>query len=579
MVNWTALARDAAMRAGAAAITTEVRVRSWLAAVVPALRRAGPAVRRVGPALRRGGHTVHHWTHEHHVGRHIFAGTGLILVTLAGMSIGLLLGGRIHQDVGPFAAQFAMRPSLSGGTDVQIPPLGSLDLHSHSGPAHLSVQLQSLDQKRAEAVVSSPNGIEAASQSATADVQRGVIRVAFQSAAAALLGALVVAALVYRNMRRVALSGGLALLVVAVSGIIALLTFRPNSVEEPQYHGLLSNAPAVIGDARNIANRFDAYKAELQRLVSNVSRLYGTVSTLPVYQPDTGTIRVLQVSDLHLNPAAWPVIKTVVQQYQINLVIDTGDINDWGTQMESSFVDSIGTLGVPYVFIRGNHDSALTAAAVARQPNAIVLEDSVREVDGLTIAGIGDPRFTPDKSTADRNPAQQGAPAHQEAELLDASGERLATTIRARSGKVDIALVHDPASAGGLAGTVPLVLAGHLHHRETSTLHGAGGTPTFLMIQGSTGGAGLRGLEGEQPTPLEMSVLYFEPTGTLQAYDDITLGGTGQTEASINRHIIKNNLNPPPSESPSTSPSTFGSGTPSPSAGLGPVAASPSPSG
>src|SRR5207248_3589980 len=244
------------------------------------------------------------------------------------------------------------------------------------------------------------------------DGQRGVARLAFQTAAAAVLGALAFAAVLYRDMRRIALSGGLALLIVAVSGAWALLTFRPNSVEEPQYHGLLANAPAVIGDAPSIANRFDAYKAELQRLVNNVSRLYGTVSTLPVYQPDAGTIRVLHVSDLHLNPAAWPLIRTVVQQYHINLVIDTGDINDWGTPMEATFVDSIGTLGVPYVFIRGNHDSATTAAAVAKQPNAIVLENSVREVDGLTIAGIGDPRFTPDKSTH----GLEGVPAHQESD-------------------------------------------------------------------------------------------------------------------------------------------------------------------
>ena len=511
---------------------------NWRAAVRATLARA-----------RRYAHAAH----ERHLPRRAAFAVGLTLVALVGTSVGLLLGGRIHQDVGPFAATFVMRPSLSGGTTVQIPPLGSLDLRSHDGPAHVEVTVDSVDRKRAEALVNSPNGINAASQGAVLDVQRGATRLAFQSAGAAVLGAMVLAALIYRDMRRIAWTGAVALVMIVASGVIALGTFRPNSVEEPQYHGLLANAPAVIGDARSIANRFDAYKAELQRLVNNVSRLYGTVSTLPVYQPDAGTIRVLHVSDLHLNPAAWPLIRTVVQQYHINLVIDTGDINDWGTPMEATFVDSIGTLGVPYVFIRGNHDSATTAAAVAKQPNAIVLENSVREVDGLTIAGIGDPRFTPDKSTH----GLEGVPAHQESDLVSASGETLASTIRRYPGKVDVAAVHDPASAGGLAGSVPLVLAGHLHHRETATLHGSGDTSTFLFVQGSTGGAGLRGLEGEQPTPLEMSVLYFAPDGPLQAYDDITLGGTGQAEASINRHVIKNNLNPPPSESPvpDTSPS------------------------
>jgi predicted phosphodiesterase len=495
------------------------------------------------------------WGRRHRVLHRLAVAAGLLVVALVGMSLGLLLGGRVHQDVGPFAAQFAMRPSVSGGTSVQIPPLGSLDLHSHSGPAHLDVTLDALDQKRAEALVNNPGGINAASQGAVQDVQRGVTRLAFQSAGAAVLGAMLLAAMIYRDMRRVAMTGGLATVLIAATGAIALGTFRPNSVEEPQYHGLLANAPAVIGDARNIANRFDAYKAELQRLVNNVSRLYGTVSTLPVYQPDSGTVRALHVSDLHLNPAAWPVIKTVVQQYQINLVIDTGDINDWGTAMESSFVDSIATLGVPYVYVRGNHDSALTAAAVARQPNAVVLENSVKRVAGLTIGGIGDPRFTPDKSTAANADHPEGAPVHQEADELVGTGETLASTIRRNGAPVDVALVHDPVTAGGLAGSVPLVLAGHLHHRETSTLKGSGDKSTFVMVEGSTGGAGLRGLEGEQPTPLEMSVLYFDPGGALQAYDEITLGGTGEAQASINRHVIKNNLNPPPSESPSPAPS------------------------
>src|SRR5437763_15708016 len=339
--------------------------------------------RTVWMHVRRVAHAAHERHLGRHLGRHLAGGAGLVLVALFGMSIGLLLGGKVHQDVGPFGAEFSLRPSLSGGTTVQIPPLGSLDLRSHRGPAHLEVHLDALDQKRTEALVTNPNGLNQASQNAVVDVQRGVTRLALQAAAAALLGALALGALIYRDMRQIAICGVVAMVVVASSAVAALATFRPNSVEEPQYHGLLANAPAVIGDARNIANRFDAYKAELQRLVNNVSRLYGTVSTLPVYQPDAGTVRVLHVSDLHLNPAVWPIIQTVVQQYQINLVVDTGDINDWGTAMESSFVDSIGTLGVPYVYIRGNHDSVLTAAAIAKQRNAVVLENSVRKVAGL----------------------------------------------------------------------------------------------------------------------------------------------------------------------------------------------------
>ena len=515
---------------------------------------------RVGVAERWVGR-VFGAVRGHHLGRRTGVALALVAVTLAGASLGLLLGGRTAHDVGPFAAQFSITPSLSGGTDVEIPPLGSLHLRSHDGPAHLNVQLGNLDQKRTLALASDPNGLSKASENAVADIQRGVTKLVLQAAGAAILGALALAGLVFRDTRRMAICGGLAMVTVVTSGVIAAATFRPNSVEEPSYRGLLTKAPAVVGDARRIAGRFSAYRAELQRLVNNVSKLYGAYSTLPVYEPDPNTIRVLHISDVHLNPSAWAVVKTVAQEFNINLIIDTGDINDWGTQMESSFVNAISTFKVPYVFIRGNHDSTLTAAAVAKQPNAKVLEDQVVTVDGLTIAGIGDPRFTPDKSTQASTAAEQ--------ELLTTTGRELAATIEDYGKPVDIALVHDPAEAGPLGGEVPLVLAGHLHRREILQLPAAGGgtaadgtvvKSTMVMVEGSTGGAGLRGLEGEKPTPLEMSVLYFDKKHALQAYDNITLGGTGQTEVTLERHIVG-----PPAAGPGPSPSPSPSASPSPS--------------
>ncbi|GIH13535.1 membrane protein [Rugosimonospora africana] len=508
-----------------------------------ASRRALVASRRaVAPPLRAAVRVAD----RPRMWRRLGLALALVVTSLVGVTIGLLVAGPSHDDVGPFAAQFSLTPSLSGGTEVQIPPLGSLELASHDGPAHLTVRLEALDQKRTLALATDPNGIAKASSGAVNDVERGITRMVFQATGAGVLGALVLSAFVFRNMKRVAICGALALVTILGSGGIAVATFRPGSVDEPRYHGLLSNAPAVIGDAKQIANQFGQYRDELQRLVNNVSKLYGTLSTLPVYQPAPGSLRVLHISDLHLNPAAWSVISTVVKQYDINLVVDTGDIDDWGTQVEASFVNSIGALKIPYVFVRGNHDSGTTADAVAKQSNAIVLENRIVTVDGLTIAGIGDPQFTPDKE-----PGPSGAAGHQAAEVQEASGEKLAQTIRNAGKPVDVAMVHEPASAGALDGLVPLVLAGHIHHRDVSTMPQlTGQQKTALMVEGSTGGAGLRGLEGEAPTPLEMSVLYFDPTHALQGYDDITLGGTGQTEVTIQRHVVK----APPSGSPSGSP-------------------------
>jgi predicted phosphodiesterase len=472
---------------------------------------------------------------------------GVLGVTVAGVLLGVLLGGRISADVGPFRAQLAVTPSLGGGSEFAIPPLGSLHLASHSGPAHVSIRLDTLDQKRTTALVTNPAALEQASGGAVEDLENGLLRLGYQVAGAAMLGAMGLAALVYRRMRTVAVCGGLSLAVVAVTGLVSLVTFRPNAIEEPRYEGLLVNAPAVIGDARKIAGQYEEYRAELQRLVQNVGRLYDTMSSLPVYEPDNSTTRVLHISDMHLNPAAWSVVRTVVQQFNVQVVIDTGDITDWGSEPEDSYVAAIAALKVPYVFVRGNHDSASTAAAVARQPNARVLDGTSTEVQGLLIAGIGDPRFTPDKSTPAGDPPD---------ETVENSGRALANSFTELPRIPDIALVHDPVAAVPLGGQCPLVLAGHKHQREIRRIGpDTDGKRTLLMVEGSTGGAGLRGLESKEPLPLALSVLYFDKQRTLQAYDDIQVGGTGQTEVRLERHVVKDDRSAEASPSPSPSPS------------------------
>jgi predicted MPP superfamily phosphohydrolase len=490
--------------------------------------------------------------------RRLGVAAAVVVVSLIGTVAGTLLAGKLNADIGPFRAELSLTPSLSGETKVAIPPLGALTLDSHNGPANLSIRVGALDQARAEAIVSSPNGFALASEDAVSDLYEGAIRLGLRTAGATVLGSMVLASLVFRNARRVAWAGGLSLAVTGGSLGVAAATFQPRAIEEPRYEGILVNAPAVVGDARQIASRYEQYTAQLQRLVTNVTRLYTTVSSVPVYQPDPNTIKVLHISDMHLNPAAWSVVQTVVTQFDIDMVIDTGDIVDWGSTAEAQYVSSIGGLRVPYVFIRGNHDSAATAAAVARNRNAIVLDNGVRTVAGLTIAGIGDPRFTPDKESS---PPGSGDTESVKEQVI-ASSELLAGTIRDHPDPVDIALVHDPASADPLAGTCPLVLAGHRHEREIRTLPRPADAPaeapeTTLIVQGSTGGAGLRGLEDEEPLPLEMSVLYFSKDRALQAYDDITVGGTGLSEVSLQRHIYQ-----PPQEdgdvvdgSPSPSPS------------------------
>jgi 3',5'-cyclic AMP phosphodiesterase CpdA len=60
-------------------------------------------------------------------------------------------------------------------------------------------------------------------------------------------------------------------------------------------------------------------------------------------------LRVLHISDLHLNPTAYDIVESVVEQFGVDVVVDTGDSTDLGTTAELPYVDAIGRLDVPYV--------------------------------------------------------------------------------------------------------------------------------------------------------------------------------------------------------------------------------------
>nr|WP_204332368.1 metallophosphoesterase [Geodermatophilus sabuli] len=450
-----------------------------------------------------------------------------VVIALVGAFLGILVLGRVAAPIGPFDATVAFRP-FGGGADLDIPPLGALEVDAYDGPLRLEIQLSRVDEIRAQALAADPSRLDGVVDRVSADLRDAVERVALLTALAAVGGATLTSLLVLRRRRETVIALGLSTALVAGTGGLAAATWRPEALSQPTYTGLLVNANSLIGSAQDIVARFDAYRASLEDLVANVSTLYSTLSTLPPPGGRADSVALLHVSDLHLNPAGFDLVRQVAAQFEVDGVLDTGDITDWGSEPENRLISSIGTLDVPYVFIRGNHDSAVTAGLVASQPNATVLDDSAVTVAGIEVVGTPDPRFTPD----------QGATG--DVESLEETGEGLAEFVDDLPDPPSIALVHDPKQAVPLDGVVPVVLAGHTHEREVTELDDG----TLLMVQGSTGGAGLRGLQGEYPEPLTCTVLYLDPdTGALTAYDQITLGGLGETEVTIGRVVIE-----PPSD-------------------------------
>lgn len=478
----------------------------------------------------------------------------VVPLALAGAWFAIMTFGTTHGFVGPLTVDATIQPSASGDSIVEVDPVGTLVLDTHDSPVTLHVSVRAVDTDGLNRIVNDPDALTSLDERLVDDLNRLLIESAIRTAVVAILGAVVASLLVLRTVRHALLA--LATGVVSVGGAygLAALTYNQEAVREPTYTGLLELAPEVVGTAEEISVNFDAYAEQLASIVTGASALYNATLSLPTYRPDDNAIKVLLVADLHLNVTSWNIMRAVSNQYDVDVIVDAGDIADHGTQWENAYVDDISTLGRPYVYVKGNHDSVATVAAIAAEPNAVILDGYPTEVAGLRFLGAPDPRFTPDQSTRDTG-----------AEDIERGTQELADLASRLINPVDAIVYHDPEHADLFDGTAPLVLSGHKHQRSTYVMDEG----TRVFIQGSTGGAGLRALEDEEPTPVMFSVLYFDPeTKGLMAWDDFTLGGIGLSSAKIERTLANGDddvLAPTESPIPPSLPSDDETLSPSPS--------------
>ncbi len=449
-----------------------------------------------------------------------------VVLGLAGGWLGLTLGGTVHKEVGPLTTSMRVSPTWDGSTTVAVPPLGELVLDTHDGPLGLHARLVGVDVEEARAIMRDPEQLAGMREQAEGDLRWELEMAALQSMIAAVLGGAALSLLAMRRVRSTLVAGSTAGVAMLAAGGVAVATWNPASLAEPRYTGLLASAPNVVGDADRIVNDFSVYGDQLARLVENVTGLYAATSQLPILRADDDVVRVLHVSDLHLAPQAWDIIRTVEEKYDVDVVVDSGDITDHGSKPENRYLQEIRHLRAPYVWVRGNHDSVVTERAMRKLKNVVVLDGHVRRVKGLTFLGAGDPTFTPDKSVALSEEAQ--------AEYVEDAAEDLASTAE-EAGGVDVTVFHDPTPIEALDGLASVTLSGHRHYRKVWQ----GDEGTWMMMQGSTGGSGLRALEPKEPSGIELSVLYLDrDSGDLLAYDDISLGGLGLASAEIKRQVV-----------------------------------------
>lgn len=428
----------------------------------------------------------------------------VVLVTLVLVTVAF----RATTAVGPGTIQARVSPALDGRTELSVPPLGAVLADTHAAPVRLRFELREVDLLDALGP-GDDRGLEGIEAEVYDDIPAAVRRLAMLAVAGAALAGLV-AALTFPGRRSVArLASGAVIGPVVVGALVApaAIGYAPERFEqEPQFAGPLRSAPELLQRVGSLQTRFGSVESRTQVLAERIAGLYSAAVTGDISRSD-GEVVLLHVSDLHLNAVGLSLAQDLARNFEVNAVVDTGDITSFGFGLEAGFVELLEGFDVPYYVVAGNHDSEPVRAQLARSDAVRYLDDEVVDIGGVKVLGVGDPTVT----------ALRQIPREQ----IERTYRRQYPSTRrlVRAEQPDLLLVHSPVQAQPVVGDVPVIAAGHLHRNTLEVVDGS-----VITVLGSSGAAGLENLLVDESQPYRFQLLRFLD-GDLVAVDQIELRG------------------------------------------------------
>ena len=429
--------------------------------------------------------------------RRRLTGRLLLLMLIALLLFAGLLSvfGEMKAYFGPFTLRLNFDWGWPGESRLVIPPLGEIKAFTHRGPVILSATLDRIDlsllQHELLGVTQTGQYLERFLQLVRKSLSLFLVKLCLVGGAAGLATALLFGERRFARLWRLTVVGGLTVLLLMS---VVLFTFDEHALNNPRYEGALEAAPWLLSLIDQGLTHLPEFSEKLSLVAGNLNSIFAQVDTLfPLAQVD-GELKVLHVSDLHNNPAAVEIIRRVIDGFGVDLVIDTGDLTDYGTKLEAEINRQINNLGVKYLFIPGNHDSPEVIARLRKYKNVIVMTERIYETNGLTIMGWADPAAN-DSAKLMLGDEQQAAAAEKLAAFLESTGR-----------KIDLLAVHNQKVAALVEGRVPVILHGHTHQAGVSE-SGA----SIVVNAGTTGAAGLRALTNDAP-PYSLALLRFNGT-------------------------------------------------------------------
>jgi predicted phosphodiesterase len=401
---------------------------------------------------------------------------------------------------------------LNGATVIAFPPFGELRATTHKTPLNLRIELKKIStpelKNMAAQVIKRGNKkvIKSFEESIVETAKRWLLRII-------IIGSLcpfVVLLVVFRSNLRQSLSAlAIGLITISTFSFATFTSFDPSGFNQPTYSGMLSMAPWLINTVQGKMKEFSLFRSKFNEMLNNAGKISKKIDAWQSGSLDDKTIKILQVSDVHNNPVAFDLMKNSIVDFKVDAIIDLGDITDYGTNLESPFIQKIGELKLPYIFVTGNHDSEEVTKELGSLKNVIILKNSGYKFKGINLYGINDPGAT--LSTI--------APLNSN-QSKDFSG-KLKIDLTNRKISADVLLIHNPDYAKSVFGLFKYILTGHTH--KPSIIQKK---DTIEINAGTAGGAGIRTFEHEDGVPYSFKILYFKTDPVrITAIDSVSFSG------------------------------------------------------
>jgi predicted phosphodiesterase len=412
-----------------------------------------------------------------------------------------------------FEVRLSIHPALRGETRLVFTPLGEVRASTHKTPMAFNISLQNVSLDGVKKLLLKPPPKEQIENEFRIEMQQVVVRFSMRLMVIGALGGLIAPLFLRAKRARFWLLAPLfgGAFVVAIF-LMTLKTFDGQAFNNPRYTGSLQQADWVIQLVREAFNKANTLSDRLRNVAADLNRLYGRINTFERVRPDEDAIQILHISDIHNNPAAVDFVLELAERFQVEMVIDTGDLTDFGSPLETRLTSGLAQLKVPYVFVAGNHDSLATVKAVRNDLRGTTLQDQVVTVEGVRLLGIPDPSSLRDgPGNVDSSP-----------ESISAAQTHLQKLFEQAIPQPHIVCVHNPRIASALFGKARLILCGHMHRASLEMEEG-----TILCNAGTTGAAGARYLDRVEGVPLTAAILTLSRTTppSLLTIDMVELSG------------------------------------------------------